>query len=194
MIESIKDLLIDSMCKEISGDSIFLEEKNKDIDMKVKVNVGKLSGIGLRICSKKDTKKNGKTLFHPAMIAGKNGYRRSCDYLIIVPSTSAIDVYFIELKKTVSGNRSRKFEYACDQILNTVPVWDYIVSMVEKHFNEKKTKISQHFVIIANSTITSTKKRRTNRLMHCKHEGKNFTLAYSTKGVSLKDLKCPVPL
>ena len=189
MIESIKDLLIDSMCEKISEGHTTLTEKKKEADMEVKVDLENLSGQGLKIRAEEGKEHR----FHPAMIAGKKGYRISCDYLIVVPRTSTIDVYFIELRKTVSGNRSPKFEYACNQILNTVPVWDYLVSMVERHFNEKKRKINQHFVVIANSTSTKTKKRRTSRPMHYNRDGKNFTLAYSTQGVSLEDLKCSAP-
>ena len=187
MIEFIKRLLIDGVCEEISGRHTTLIEKREKADMEVKVDLGKLSGRGLKIHAEEGKEQK----FHPAIVADRKGegYKKSCDYLIIVPDKRVMDVYFIELKTKISGEKDREFQKACVQITHTVPVWDYLVSMVEKHFDKKKPHIKTHFAIIADNS--STKRNPIRRSKCYEDKNRHFKLAYSTGRLLLKSLKCP---
>ena len=180
-IKNIKDLLIADVCEPILERHIVLREKKDNADMKVKVDVEELSSRGLKIHAEEGKEQR----FHPSIVKAEKGYRRSCDYLIIGPNTSGIDVYFIELKTGISNERDQKFQDACSQIRCTVPVWDYLVSMLDKRF-DKKPHIKKHFAVIS--------KTPTGKEPIKQPKNKNFKLAYSTGGVRLKSLKCPNPL
>ena len=182
MIESIKNikkLLIADVCEPILRRHIVLREKKDNADMEVKVDVEELSGRGLTIHAEEGKEQK----FHPSIVNAEKGYRRSCDYLIIGPNTSGIDVYFIELKTAIINEKDQRFKDACFQILYTVPVWDYLVSMLDKHF-DKKPHIKKHFAVISSDTSTKKESIRQPR-------NRNFKLAYSTGKLLLKSLKCP---
>ena len=189
-IKNIKNLLKDSTREEISEGHTILTEKREKANMEVKVDLENLSGIWLKIRAKEGKEQQ----FHPAIVADRKGegYKKSCDYLIIVPSRSVMDVYFIELKTKINGKEDREFEKARTQIIHTVPVWDYLVSMVENHFGKKKPKINQHFAIIADTTQTGKKTIRQPKCYKDK-KNRNFKLAYSTGRLLLESLKCPTP-
>ncbi len=178
-IENIKKLLIADVCEPILERHIVLREKKDNADMEVEVDVGELSGRGLKIHAEEGEEQR----FHPSIVNAKKGYRRSCDYLIIGPNTSGIDVYFIELKTAIINEKDQKFEDACSQIRYTVPVWDYLVSMLDKHF-DKKPHIKEHFAVIAGNTPTTKNPIRQPR-------NRNFKLTYYTGELLLKSLKCP---
>ena len=78
MIEFIKRLLIDGLCEEILGGHTTLLEKREKADMEVKVDLGKLSGIGLTIRAEEGKEQK----FHPAIVADRKegDYKKSCDY------------------------------------------------------------------------------------------------------------------
>ena len=186
MIEYIKKLLKAERYEVIAKDRVKLEEKSAEMEVEI---LG-LPNEGLTI---NPTTKNGKNQFHPAIIADKKNYKKSCDYLIIVPNTNIVDVYFIELKKTISTVENPIFERACDQILYTIPAWKYLVSMVAIH-HPVRVKIEEHYVVITKrSSETIYKKSIKDKHQYEYHEYKNkgFTLVYSPGMISFKSLKCP---
>ena len=187
MIESIKKLLKVERYKRIVENRVKLKEKS--IGMEVEI-LG-LPNEGLTI---NPTTKNGKNQLHPAIIADKKNYKKSCDYLIIVPNTNTTDVYFIELKKTIDTVESPIFERACRQILYTIPAWKYLTSMVAVHHPEE-VQIEEHYVVITQrSSETIDKKSTEDKRQYEWHEynNKKFTFVYSPGMVSFKSLKCPV--
>ena len=195
MIDSIQKILIEGKYKEpITSNRTKLIERQNGME----VNIVELRKEGLKIHI--DINDKTKFKFYPKIINNTGGHKMSCDYLILLPNSSGTDVYFIEMKKTIRNTQDYKFKEACDQILATVPIWDYLVSMVKIHCDKKLNtdNIKKHFVVIAkrksNKPIkpdTKDTEQRDNR----KFKGENFALRYSPKGTSLsvQYLKCPTP-
>ncbi len=185
MIKFMEKLLKAERYKRIVKNRVKLEEKSNDME----INILGLPSEGLAI------NLTGTNQLHPAIIANIKNYTKSCDYLIIVPNTSTTDVYFIELKKTISSAESRTFEKACNQILYTIPAWKYLVSMVAIYFSEE-IEIKEHYIVITKGlSETRNKKPIKDQHQYEYHEYKNkgFTLVYSPGTVSFKSLKCPIP-
>ena len=74
-------------------------------------------------------------------------YKKSCDYLILIPRNNQndhTDIYFIEMKTTLS---CKKIYEACDQIISTIPPLDYLISIIKNHL-EKDPNFDPHFIIL----------------------------------------------
>lgn len=187
MIESIKTLLDGDWCQEVDGVWVELEEKKANMVVKIKG----LSREGILIYPKK----HESDKWHPVIIdKKKKNYGKSCDYLFLMPNTKCIDVYFIELKKTISGKNDPELSDKSDQILFTIPVWEYLVSMVDIHFDKKprikKSRIKKHFVVIAEQTSNEIAKQTISpEPQPYRHKNRKFKLAYSPGGVALQSLK-----
>lgn len=174
MIDSMKKLLVEKYWKNI-GDSVELEEKQAQM----KVSITGLPNKGLKI----SIPAGGKV--HTAMIENKEGYKKSCDYLLLIPCENFTDVYFIEMKKTL-----RSEEGSIQQIRSTIPVWDYLASMVKIRFSEKSI-IKKHFVVIANKT--GKQKTRFRSRYEYKSAGNKFRVIHSLKEIPFKELRCRNP-
>ena len=133
-IDCIRHLLNDRYLAATGCKSVLKEQKN---DMQVSVTGLPDHGFVFKVPEK------GRT--HIGTLSGEKGLKQSCDYLIFIAYNNSVDVYFIEMKKSLEDGRLKK---ACDQILCTVPVLRYLVSMVKVHF-EIDLEVRMHFNVIA---------------------------------------------
>ena len=122
--------------------------------------------------------------------------------MVIPDENHIIDVYFIELKiSPPDPNKIESKKYkAYEQILYTIPLWKYMLSMIRINNIEKQTvlekikkfEIEQHFVVIIEirDRIPKNKPRPDPSLDECEHKGKNFKIIQSLPDISFKYLKC----
>lgn len=97
---------------------------------------------------------------HSGMLAAKRGFNVSCDYMLFAPrENNNVDAYFIELKSSLYLNPDDVPEQACRQILNTVPVMEYLRAMAKLHF-EKTAKVNVRRVVIAEKSSPKLNKQR----------------------------------
>ncbi|MBW1650065.1 MAG: hypothetical protein JRJ44_05230 [Deltaproteobacteria bacterium] len=134
-----------------------LETKDKVIslqggDKKNRYTV-KLTGVKTENISVIDFGKNP----HSSLINNKekNAFYKICDYLILIPQQdNKVTALLCELKKTYKkGNGER-------QLYSSLPLVDYIKSMLETHF-EQKYKFNYQFIIIANKSAERFDKQKT---------------------------------
>ena len=127
---------------------------------------------------------------HSAMIDNQKGYTKICDYLILVPCNDHIDVYFIELKKSLNPDPQGIPEKGCNQIICTIPVLEYLVSMVNIHHG-KNEKVNQHYVVIGEKWSPRVDKQSvkpSNPQFVC-HKSKKFKIILSSSIVPFTKLK-----
>ena len=110
----------------------------KDADSGMKVNLARPANDWLVINIPSD---------HHLGMVRKGNWRKSCDKLVLIANDNWIDVYFIEMKKTLMLNQDGVPIDAFMQILSTRPILEYLVSMVKNHF-QGQYKIRQHYVVI----------------------------------------------
>ncbi len=117
------------------------------------------------------------------------GYAQSCDNLILIPQDDCTDVYFIEMKRTLRLDESGVPQQACQQIISTIPVLDYLHSMVKIHFGETQ-KITMHFTVIAEKYFERLDKRLTKpmRLEKYIYKEKEFKTIHSQSIIPFVDL------
>lgn len=136
---------------------------------------------------------------HSSMVETSSGdnqhdYRKSCDYLVFIEKNDYIDIYIIELKETLLTKNSDNIIKARKQILATVPVLEYLVSMAKIHNNESR-KIKKHFVIIGDKLSAQYDKQgvKASPLSHeqYKEYGKkyDFKVIHSTTSISIEKLQ-----
>ena len=192
MIDFVQELLEDKYWETIKNNCKLKEEQKEQDDMRV--NITELPSNGLKIVMR--TGRSGHSGVHIAIT--KEEYKKSCDYLILVPDNNHVDLYFIELKKTLRPDIEGVPTKACQQILSTVPIWDYLVSMI-KIFNEEakvieKYKIIKHFVVIAENENQKrdkqSKKLSPNEILYKK---KRFKVILHSKNIPMANLKCRTP-
>ena len=179
MIDSIQKLLIEGEYKKTVSNSTKLIEKQNGME----INIEGFRKDGLKIHI--DFNKKMKHKFYLKIINDTEGHKMSCDYLILSSNSSGTDVYFIEMKKTIADRQDDRFENACNQILATVPFWDYLVSMVKIHYDRKLNtdNIKKHFVVIASRTSEGEEKQPIQyKDPEHKYKDKNFTLIYCPNG------------
>jgi len=197
----MQKLLEDGYCEVIKAEENF-ELKEEEVDMKVDITMVPKNGLKILVPSGAHTKMVAET------IEGKrSGYKRSCDYLILVlRAGGAIDVYFIELKKTLHQGNDSVLQEAFKQILSTIPLWDYLISMVyihlakgskiKKNFVEKNF-VNKHFVVIAKKGAEFVGKRRISRRSSNRYEYKFgdeiFKVIHSLKEIPIHQLRCRNP-
>jgi len=160
----------------------------------MKISITGLPKNGLKIF----VPKGGKA--HTAIIADKTGYKSSCDCLILIPRASGVvDVYFIEMKKKLYYK-----EQGSAQIFSTIPMWDYLVSMIDIHGAEGlkikkhfigKNFAKKHFVVIAEDISRNIAKQavKPGHRYEYQSNGKSFKVIYSLEEISLKELRCRNP-
>lgn len=119
----------------------------------------------------------------------KRGLTQSCYNLILIERDDCIDVYFIEMKKSLSPSGNK--EKACNQILHTVPIWEYIVSMAKYHCKKEKKVNPPYFAIIAEKSSKNLDKQQVKSAPpnYFIHGGKRFRIIYSASTIPLKQLK-----
>ena len=76
-------------------------------------------------------------------------YKKTCDYLILTPrGDGGANIYFIEMKESIDSERE---ETARNQIICTIPILHYLISIIENPHGRKLKNSSKnylHFVIL----------------------------------------------
>jgi hypothetical protein len=79
---------------------------------------------------------------HSSLINEYGGYKKICDYLILVPQeNNRVVALLCELKKTYQGKGG-------EQLNASIPFLDYIQSLLHTHFDENR-QFKHQFIIIA---------------------------------------------
>ncbi len=178
---------IERLIKEKYRDFITSSVDLTDADSGMKVTVEQSanpsnSGIVVRIPA------NSKA--HPDIIEENPGYRKSCDFIIFIPDKNHLEVYFIELKKSLHNKVVRNKAFC--QILSTVPVLEYLISKIRIHHGEQ-LKTTMHFAIIAEKLSNRLDKQPVKpgrykpiKFMHGQNE---FRVVHSLSKIDLSWLK-----
>ena len=177
MIDCMKDLMSDKYFK-----TTFSPLELEDPDSHMKVSITGLPKNGLIICI--------PTGVHLSIVkdkikGGAFNYKQSCDKLILIPTNRDINAYFIEMKKTFSFDNMSQREKACNQILGTIPILDYLISMVKLHFGKQCRVKKYYFVIIAEKRMLRLNKGNVKARTREKNQYKNrnFKIIYSSKTI-----------
>ena len=182
MIDSIKRLLREQYWTSIKkSDKVSLEDRASHMV----VDVSHLPNDGLRICFPRE-----KT--HLGIINDWRNYKQSCDFLILIPQDNHIDVYFIEMKKTLRLDENHIPQKACNQILCTVPVFDYLISMGKTHSpTQEKKEIYKYFAVIGEkiSEKLDKQKVKSEKFKKCSYKNEKFRIIYSSSSIPLKHLQ-----
>jgi len=180
MIDFIQKLLI-AKYYEVIKTNFELE------DEKVKVSITGLPSSGIKFSIPE-----GKV--HSAIIENIKGCKRSCDYLVLVACRNFIDAYFIELKETLYLCEDGIPGEACRQILRTIPILDYLISMVKVIF-KKELKVRKYFVVIGNRTRGIDKLQTDYKLSiyDRSYEGEVFRIIHSLDEIPFEKLRCQNP-
>jgi hypothetical protein len=79
---------------------------------------------------------------HSSLINEYGGYKKICDYLILVPQeNNRVVALLCELKKTYQGKGG-------EQLNASIPFLDYIKSLLHTHFDENR-QFKHQFIILA---------------------------------------------
>jgi len=79
---------------------------------------------------------------HSSLINEYGGYKKICDYLILVPQeNNRVVALLCELKKTYQGKGG-------EQLNASIPFLDYIKALLHTHFDENR-QFKHQFIIIA---------------------------------------------
>ena len=90
---------------------------------------------------------------HSSLICPESGYKKICDYLILIPGEEdRVAALFLELKATWKGEGK-------DQLYASMPFLDYIQSMIRHHFG-KEYIFTPAFFLIANKDAKRLAKGR----------------------------------
>ncbi len=182
-MEAIQRLL-KIQCKIIKNNCFELKEGNR-----VRFTIIESPDNGLKL----SIPAGGKA--HSRIIKIQKDYKKSCDFLVIVPQNeNGMDIYFLEIKETLSPDKNGIPREACKQILFTIPVWEYLVSMMWAHF-DIKLEIKKHFVVLAEKEGEKGERLNKQRIIpqpigECWYRGKNFKVIHSLEKISFSDLKC----
>lgn len=129
---------------------------------------------------------------HLSMLAGIKGYKQSCDKLMFIAHDGWIDVYFIELKESKTPTADVVLDKACNQILATVPVLDYLVSMAKIH-DKEPPEIKTHFAVITKKPAPMFDKQSVKpqlpEIREC--NGHAFTVFHSVPKILYEQLRTP---
>lgn len=131
----LQKLLVKGRLSEVTDDNIISlkggQEKNRySVDL-TDIDTKNISVINL-----------GKNP-HSSLINEYGGYKKICDYLILVPQEkdNRVVALLCELKKTYN-------ESGYDQLHASIPFLDYIQSLLHTHFDENR-QFKHQFIIIA---------------------------------------------
>lgn len=174
MIKSIESILVTQKLQPSAGSVVL---RDKDSLQKVTLLDVPVDSFVVRLPSDRS---------HLRIVnKNKQDYNKSCDYIIFTWQSEKLDVYFIELKKTLSDTKNTD---AYTQIIATLPILEYLIKMVEIHHAET-ARVKCHFVVIAEK-IAQYGKQKLNPKMPVKiqYKKRNFSVIYSTR-VPFKSLK-----
>lgn len=112
---------------------------------------------------------------HSSLINDSGGYKKICDYLILLPQSDKVLVLLCELKKTYQGKGG-------DQLEASIPFIDYIQSMLRIHFYENR-KFQHHFLILAtkNANRLAKQKLRADPIEVKDYNNINITIIYGNQ-------------
>ena len=187
MITSLKSILIDEcQCKLTNNDAELKElqstkpKGSQILVMNIKVTDIPKGGFVVKV-------PGGS---HSSMIDNKKNYTKICDYLILVPCNDHIDAYFIELKKSLNPGPQGIPEKGCNQILCTIPVLEYLISMVDIHCGIND-KVNQYYAVIGEKWSTRYDKQgvRPSPPEPVKYKSKKFKIIISSSTVPFEHLK-----
>ena len=167
MIDCMKELLNNKHIISTTDGDLCL--KDKDSKMIVTLTQISYSGSVITIGIP------GSGVFHIGGLKKSQGLRIACDYLVLIQNSSLLKVYFVEMKGNI--NIFANLDKACDQILHTIPIWDYLVSMAKIHC-AVGVKVKKHFAIIWDPKSERLNKQRvsTNVINTHIHKGEKFTI------------------
>ena len=88
---------------------------------------------------------NVNKLNHLSMLKGGH-CTKVCDYLLIAKQDSGINACFVELKKTLTNDRSQ-----LEQLRRSLPILEYLQSICAIHYEDKSwsTALNIHYNLIA---------------------------------------------
>lgn len=183
MIEQIKELLLDKHYDFVVAGDVTL--KDRDSQMEVVIRNNSCSVLRVNVPDKGQA--------HIGILASKKDYKKSCDKLVFAANDDSLDVYFIELKESINLSRGDIPLKACNQIIYTTPVWDYLCAKVKSHFDmrHQRTQPKLHRVIITEKLSTKFDKQgiksQSSKIVSYKGEKYKIIIA---PNISLDDLKC----
>ena len=180
MIPSLKSILTDECQCELTNNDASL--KDQQSGMKVKLTGVPKGGLVFSV------PREGKS--HIGAVREKKDYKKSCDYLIFVSCSGHIDAYFIELKKTLRSNFEDIPEEGCNQIIYTIPVLEYLISMVNIH-HEKNEKVNQYYAVIGEKKSAKLSKQGVKPIYpkYVPHKSRNFKIFHSSPVIPFSKLK-----
>lgn len=164
--------------------------KLKDTQSGMIVNLSGVPQVGLLIDIQR-----GKA--HPALV--KDGcHKKSCDKLLLIQNGNSIDAYFIELKITLKPDGAHVPRVACYQIINTIPVLDYLISMISINLHNEvndKIKINKYLVVVGEKAAYTLDKQGTKpkRYYDCCYKGKQVRVIHSSPTIPFTKLKSKTP-
>ncbi len=179
MIDSIKCLLRNKYWTETKVHEVL---KESQANMKVSITNLPQGGIIIKV---------PQNATSSIMIDAGEDYNKSCDYLILLPDNNHIHAYFIELKKSLHHDKNGVPRQACQQILSTIPMLDYLCSMIKIHF-EKTKDIQMHFTVIAEKYSEKLDKqgvKPSNHLKSVSYRNEKFKIIYSSLTIPLAHLR-----
>jgi len=112
---------------------------------------------------------------HSSLINDSGGYKKICDYFILLPQLDKVLVLLCELKKTYQGKGG-------DQLEASIPFIDYIQSMLRIHFHENR-KFQHKFLILATKNANRFAKQtiRANPIEVKDYQNIKITIIYGNK-------------
>jgi hypothetical protein len=130
--------------KKLLKENCLIEVENGNISLKGGANKDKYT-VNLTDITDSNVKDISVINFgkgpHSSLIKKESAYCKICDYLILVPQKeNKISALFIELKKTYKKKAEQ-------QLYSSIPLLDYIKSMLLTHFDEKYQFYPQFFII-----------------------------------------------
>ncbi|WP_424946042.1 hypothetical protein [Candidatus Spongiihabitans sp.] len=169
MIDSLKFLLLDKYWSVTENNT---ELKDSQSGMKVKITGVPKNGLVVNVPP------GGKS--HIGVVEAKIDYKKSCDQLIFIPCNNHVDVYFVEMKKSLNPVDKSVPDKACKQILCTIPTLQYLVSMANIHYGNDQ-KINQYYTVIGEKMSSRLDKQgvRYNHPQSVSYENRNFKVILS---------------
>lgn len=130
----IQKLLVKGRLSEVADDNI-ISLKGGEKENRYSVD---LTDIDAKNISVINLGKNP----HSSLINAHGGYKRICDYLILVPQeNNRVVALLCELKKTYQGKGG-------EQLNASIPFLDYIKSLLHTHFDGNR-QFKHQFIILA---------------------------------------------
>ena len=131
----LESVLIEDVVETPSKDkTITLQEKNRNVDMEVKVVALSAPVTAIRM----------NRLSHLSVLQKKGDLKKICDYLLVVESADEIHAVFIELKKSLA-QKGR----ASEQLRRSPPLLAYLLSVCKiENSNIDTMRLNTNYFII----------------------------------------------